>query len=140
MAQINLLPWREERRKRLKKDFFVSVALPLRGGATSVAVLPRLRSRMGAVRSQITTPTGYRPSCGKVTSRPPRQTESHTSTTHRQSEFSALTLADPRVSPVRVRLLRVTGRGGTSSITPPPAPLCHGKEPRVVALSARPTQ
>ena len=27
MAQINLLPWREERRKRLKKDFFVSVAL-----------------------------------------------------------------------------------------------------------------
>ena len=27
MAQINLLPWREERRQQLKKDFFVSVAL-----------------------------------------------------------------------------------------------------------------
>ncbi len=29
MAQINLLPWREERRQNLKKEFLASVALVL---------------------------------------------------------------------------------------------------------------
>ena len=29
MAQINLLPWREERRQTLKKDFLISVVLVL---------------------------------------------------------------------------------------------------------------
>ena len=44
MAQINLLPWREERRQQLKKDFFVSVGLVV----TLAGVLVLLADRIVA--------------------------------------------------------------------------------------------
>jgi type IV pilus assembly protein PilN len=36
MAQINLLPWREERRQKLRKDFLISIVLVLALGAVMV--------------------------------------------------------------------------------------------------------
>lgn len=51
MAQINLLPWREERRQNLKKEFLVSVALVLVLGAGLVLLADRV------VNSQIDTQT-----------------------------------------------------------------------------------
>jgi type IV pilus assembly protein PilN len=51
MAQINLLPWREERRQNLKKEFLVSVALVLLLGAGLVLLADRV------VNSQIGTQT-----------------------------------------------------------------------------------
>jgi type IV pilus assembly protein PilN len=42
MAQINLLPWREERRQNLKKEFLVSVALVLALGAGLVLLADRV--------------------------------------------------------------------------------------------------
>ena len=42
MAQINLLPWREERRQQLKKDFLVSIALVLALGAAMVLMADRV--------------------------------------------------------------------------------------------------
>ena len=49
MAQINLLPWREERRQNLKKEFLASVALVLVLGAGLVLLADRV------VNSQIDT-------------------------------------------------------------------------------------
>ena len=51
MAQINLLPWREERRQQLKKDFFVSVALVV----TLAGVLVLLADRIVANHQRIST-------------------------------------------------------------------------------------
>lgn len=51
MAQINLLPWREERRQNLKKEFLVSVALVLLLGAGLVLLADRV------VNNQIDTQT-----------------------------------------------------------------------------------
>jgi len=51
MAQINLLPWREERRQTLKKEFLASVALVLVFGAGLVLLADRV------VNSQIDTQT-----------------------------------------------------------------------------------
>ena len=42
MAQINLLPWREERRQQLKKDFLISIALVLALGAAMVLLADRV--------------------------------------------------------------------------------------------------
>lgn len=42
MAQINLLPWREERRQELKKEFLVTVALVLALGAGFVLLADRV--------------------------------------------------------------------------------------------------
>jgi type IV pilus assembly protein PilN len=42
MAQINLLPWREERRQQLKKDFLISIALVLALGAAAVLLADRV--------------------------------------------------------------------------------------------------
>ncbi len=42
MAQINLLPWREERRQQLKKDFLVTIALVLALGAGLVLMADRV--------------------------------------------------------------------------------------------------
>ena len=42
MAQINLLPWREERRQKLKKDFLVTVGLVLALGVGLVALGDRI--------------------------------------------------------------------------------------------------
>lgn len=42
MAQINLLPWREERRQQLKKDFLVTIALVLALGAGLVLLADRV--------------------------------------------------------------------------------------------------
>lgn len=42
MVQINLLPWREERRQTLRKDFLVSVALVLILGAALVLLADRV--------------------------------------------------------------------------------------------------
>ncbi len=42
MAQINLLPWREERRQTLKKDFLVSVVLVLAFGGALVMLTDRV--------------------------------------------------------------------------------------------------
>ena len=42
MAQINLLPWREERRQNLKKEFLASVALVLALGAGLVLLADRV--------------------------------------------------------------------------------------------------
>ena len=42
MAQINLLPWREERRQTLKKDFLISVVLVLALGAVLVLLTDRV--------------------------------------------------------------------------------------------------
>jgi type IV pilus assembly protein PilN len=42
MAQINLLPWREERRQQLKKDFLTSIALVLALGAGLVLLGDRI--------------------------------------------------------------------------------------------------
>lgn len=42
MAQINLLPWREERRQELKKDFLVTVGLVLALGLGLVALGDRI--------------------------------------------------------------------------------------------------
>ena len=51
MAQINLLPWREERRQTLKKEFLASIALVLAIGAGLVLLADRV------VNSQIDTQT-----------------------------------------------------------------------------------
>lgn len=51
MAQINLLPWREERRQRLKKEFLTSIALVLAIGAGLVLLADRI------VNGQIDTQT-----------------------------------------------------------------------------------
>jgi len=51
MAQINLLPWREERRQNLKKEFLISVALVLLLGAGLVLLGDRI------VNGQIDTQT-----------------------------------------------------------------------------------
>jgi type IV pilus assembly protein PilN len=51
MAQINLLPWREERRQKLKKEFLASLALVLALGAGLVLLADRV------VNSQIDTQT-----------------------------------------------------------------------------------
>jgi type IV pilus assembly protein PilN len=42
MAQINLLPWREERRQELKKDFLVTVGLVLALGVGLVLLADRI--------------------------------------------------------------------------------------------------
>lgn len=42
MAQINLLPWREERRQELKKAFLASLALVLALGAGLVLLADRV--------------------------------------------------------------------------------------------------
>ena len=42
MAQINLLPWREERRQDLKKDFLVTVVLVLALGVGLVLLADRV--------------------------------------------------------------------------------------------------
>ena len=42
MAQINLLPWREERRQQLKKDFLVTIALVLALGTGLVLLADRV--------------------------------------------------------------------------------------------------
>jgi type IV pilus assembly protein PilN len=42
MAQINLLPWREERRQQLKKDFLITIALVLALGAGGVLLADRV--------------------------------------------------------------------------------------------------
>jgi type IV pilus assembly protein PilN len=42
MAQINLLPWREERRQTLKKDFLISVVLVLALGGVLVLLADRV--------------------------------------------------------------------------------------------------
>jgi len=42
MAQINLLPWREERRQALKKEFLISVFLVLALGAALVLLADRV--------------------------------------------------------------------------------------------------
>jgi type IV pilus assembly protein PilN len=42
MAQINLLPWREERRQELKKEFLATVALVLALGAGTVLLADRV--------------------------------------------------------------------------------------------------
>lgn len=42
MAQINLLPWREERRQALKKQFLVSMGLVLALGASLVLLADRI--------------------------------------------------------------------------------------------------
>ena len=42
MAQINLLPWREERRQALKKEFLVTVALVLALAAGVVLMADRI--------------------------------------------------------------------------------------------------
>jgi type IV pilus assembly protein PilN len=42
MAQINLLPWREERRQNLKKEFLVSIAFVLALGAGLVLLADRV--------------------------------------------------------------------------------------------------
>jgi len=42
MAQINLLPWREERRQKLKKDFLITIALVLALGAGLVLLADRV--------------------------------------------------------------------------------------------------
>lgn len=42
MAQINLLPWREERRQHLKKQFLTSIALVLSLGAALVLLADRI--------------------------------------------------------------------------------------------------
>jgi type IV pilus assembly protein PilN len=51
MAQINLLPWREERRQNLKKEFLVSIALVLTMGVALVLLADRV------VNSQIDNQT-----------------------------------------------------------------------------------
>jgi type IV pilus assembly protein PilN len=45
MAQINLLPWREERRQTLKKEFLASVALVLALGAGLVLLADQVVNR-----------------------------------------------------------------------------------------------
>lgn len=42
MAQINLLPWREERRSELKKEFLITVALVLALGAGFILLADRV--------------------------------------------------------------------------------------------------
>ncbi len=42
MAQINLLPWREERRQQLKKDFIVRILLVLALGVGTVILADRV--------------------------------------------------------------------------------------------------
>lgn len=51
MAQINLLPWRVERRRELKKEFLITVALVLALGAGIILLADRV------VNSQIDTQT-----------------------------------------------------------------------------------
>ena len=42
MAQINLLPWREERRQELKKDFLITLGLVVVLGAGLVLLADRI--------------------------------------------------------------------------------------------------
>ena len=53
MARINLLPWREQRRQELKKEFFIMIALALVLGIAAAAggfadLLITRRARLGS--------------------------------------------------------------------------------------------
>ena len=52
MAQINLLPWREERRQELKKDFLVTVGLVLALGVGLVALGDRIVNGRSRTRTR----------------------------------------------------------------------------------------